>query len=61
MNDTRFELQLPRRRREQLADLADEAGISASDLARLAIMKLLANPGALGLRQAAEHTSARTP
>jgi len=40
-NATRFEIKLPAERRAQLDARADEAGVSASDLARLAIGKLL--------------------
>lgn len=38
---TRFELKLREDRRAALDSLADEAGISASDLVRLAINRLL--------------------
>ena len=40
-NDTRFEFKLPAQRRAELDSLADEAGLTASDLARLAIRRLL--------------------
>jgi hypothetical protein len=40
-NDARFELRLPTQRRAQLEALADETGLSAADLARLAIGRLL--------------------
>jgi Ribbon-helix-helix protein, copG family len=40
-NDTRFEVKLPAARRAALDSLADEAGVSASDLVRLAITQLL--------------------
>jgi hypothetical protein len=45
--DARFEMRLPAARRQELADLAAEVGISSSDLARLAISRLLARPGSL--------------
>jgi hypothetical protein len=44
---TRFELRLSRERRRQLAELAAESGLSASDLARLGINWLLEHPGVL--------------
>jgi hypothetical protein len=40
-NDTRFEFKLPAQRRAELDNLADQAGLTASDLARLAIRRLL--------------------
>jgi hypothetical protein len=43
---TRFELRLPREQRE-VGALADQTGLSASDLARLSIRRMLADPGAL--------------
>lgn len=39
---TRFEITLPADRRQDLNDLANDLGLSASDLARLAIARLLA-------------------
>ena len=45
--DTRFELLLTRSRRQALAALADELGLSSADLMRLALEKLLQNPSAL--------------
>jgi hypothetical protein len=44
---TRFELRLPREQRERLGALADQTGLSASDLARLAVRRLIADPGVL--------------
>lgn len=38
---TRFEIKLPPERRRQLDDLAAASGVSATDLARLAIGQLL--------------------
>jgi len=43
----RFEVVLPADRRAELARLADDAGISAADLARLAIIRLLNDPASL--------------
>jgi predicted DNA-binding protein len=40
-NDTRFEFKLPAQRRAELDSLADEAGLTASGLVRLAIRRLL--------------------
>ena len=37
----RFEIMLPAERRRELAELADEIGTGAADLARLAIVRLL--------------------
>jgi hypothetical protein len=42
-NDTRFEFRLPARRRRQLDELAEEAGMATGDLVRLAISRLLAD------------------
>jgi metal-responsive CopG/Arc/MetJ family transcriptional regulator len=39
----RFEISLPTERRRELDALAAETGVSASDLARLAIVRLLAS------------------
>ena len=50
MNDTRFELRLPCAQRRELAELAQETGLSASDLARLAVRRLIADPGVLLVR-----------
>ena len=47
MNDTRFELRLPSGSRRELAELAIATGLSASDLARLAVRRLIADPGVL--------------
>jgi len=40
-NPKRFEIQLPAERRAELDSLADEIGVNAADLARLAICRLL--------------------
>jgi predicted DNA-binding protein len=40
-NDTRFEIRMPSQRRHALDQLAHESGLSAADLARLAIGRLL--------------------
>jgi hypothetical protein len=40
-NDSRFEVWLPSQRRRELDELAGEAGLSSSDLVRLAISRLL--------------------
>jgi hypothetical protein len=40
-NDSRFEVWLPSERRRELDELAGEAGLSSSDLVRLAISRLL--------------------
>lgn len=42
---TRFEITLPADRRQALNELAAEIGLSASDLARLAINRLLSEHG----------------
>jgi hypothetical protein len=48
MNEqSRFEVLLSKRRRQQLAELADELDLSSADLVRLSIARLLQNPGAL--------------
>ena len=47
INRRRFEVALPAVRRAELARLADDAGISAADLARLAIIRLLNDPASL--------------
>ena len=41
---TRFEIVMPADRRAGLEQLAREVGVSSSDLARIAIGRLLANP-----------------
>ena len=46
-NDTRFEFKLPAHRRAELDSLADEAGLTASDLVRLAIRRLLEERNAI--------------
>ena len=46
-NETRFEFRLSADRRRALSELARESGLSASDLARLAVRRLIENPGAL--------------
>jgi hypothetical protein len=46
-NDTRFEFKLPAQRRAELDNLADEAGLTASDLVRLAIRRLLEQRAAI--------------
>lgn len=43
----RFEISLPLSRRQELDALATELGVSASDLARFAISRLLANSDVL--------------
>jgi hypothetical protein len=43
-NQKRFEIVLPADRRAGLERLAKEVGVSSSDLARIAIGRLLANP-----------------
>lgn len=43
----RFEIILPATQRQALAGLAAEAGLSASALARLAIIRMLNDPDAL--------------
>jgi uncharacterized protein YdbL (DUF1318 family) len=40
-NNARLELKIPSDRREALSTLAEQSGLSVSDLARLAINKLL--------------------
>jgi hypothetical protein len=53
----RFEIQLPAERRAELDSLADEIGTNAADLARLAIIRLLANRNELlGRREVAAST-----
>jgi hypothetical protein len=47
VNRRRFEVALPAVRRAELARLADDAGISAADLARLAIIRLLNDSASL--------------
>jgi hypothetical protein len=47
MPSTRFELLLPAARRRELDALAAEAGLSSSDVVRLAIARLVARPGVL--------------
>ena len=49
-NETRFEFRLSADRRRELAELAAETGLSASDLARLAVRRLIADPGGLLVR-----------
>jgi hypothetical protein len=44
---TRFEILLSRQRRRELAELAAKLELSSADLARLGIVRLLQNPGAL--------------
>jgi hypothetical protein len=53
MEQTRFELRLPRERRRELAELADRCGLSTADLVRLSVRRLLDNPGVLLEAQAA--------
>jgi hypothetical protein len=43
----RFEIAMPSSRRAELERLADDLGTSASDLARLAIIRLLNDPDVL--------------
>jgi hypothetical protein len=50
----RFEIVMPAVRRAELARLADDAGISAADLARLAIIRLLNDPASLTGRKSQE-------
>jgi hypothetical protein len=59
-NDTRFEFKLPAHRRAELDSLADEAGLTASDLVRLAIRRLLEERNAILQLQAAAMTNAET-
>ena len=40
-NDARLELKIPTERREALSTLAEQSGLSSSDLVRLAINRLL--------------------
>jgi hypothetical protein len=54
VNRRRFEVALPAVRRAELARLADDAGISAADLARLAIIRLLNDPASLTGRKSQE-------
>jgi predicted DNA-binding protein len=44
---TRFELRLPRERRRELDALADKCGLSSADVVRLAVRRLLNDPGVL--------------
>jgi uncharacterized protein YdbL (DUF1318 family) len=46
-NEARFEFRLSADRRRELSELARESGLSASDLARLAVRRLIENPGVL--------------
>jgi hypothetical protein len=43
----RFEIAMPASRRVELERLADELGTSSADLARLAIIRMLNDPGSL--------------
>jgi hypothetical protein len=49
---TRFELLLPAARRRELDALAAEAGLSSAAVARLAIARLVAQPGVLLVERA---------
>ncbi len=44
---TRFEIRLSAARRRELGELANETGLTAADVARLAIVRLLNDPQVL--------------
>ncbi|HEY5129380.1 MAG TPA: hypothetical protein VIJ35_19195 [Bradyrhizobium sp.] len=54
VNRRRFEVTLPEVRRAELARLAADAGISAADAARLAIIRMLNDPASLTGRKSQE-------
>jgi hypothetical protein len=59
MQNERFEIRLSADRRQELAELARESGLSAADIARLAITRLLAHPGVLlGVERKSERVEA---
>ena len=53
----RFEITIDEQRKRDLDALAAEVGISSRDLARLAIVRLLADPAPLTGRPTAEATA----
>jgi hypothetical protein len=55
-NEARFEFRLSADRRRALSELARESGLSASDLARLAVRRLIENPGVLVRGQPAKES-----
>jgi hypothetical protein len=60
MQTERFEIRLSADRRHELAELARASGLSAADITRLAITRMLQNPGVLlGADRKPERVEAR--
>jgi hypothetical protein len=59
-HSARFDLKMPPAQRQELAELAAEAGLSSADIVRLSVKWMLAHPGALlgGDRSAGDRAAA---